>query len=85
MADHPLVTAAREAHNRGDHVFQHPLVLQGGRISHRRATMSMEAEEPNPVLNAIAEVGWELVTGQLTRHPANQEILSMIYLWKRRA
>lgn len=83
MADHPLVTAAREAHQRGDHVFQHPLVLQGGQIP-GRATMVMEAEEPNPVLNAIAAVGWELVAGQLTRHPANQEILSMIYLWRRR-
>ena len=84
MADHRAVTAAREGHDRGDQILQIGLTITGGVIPTKHAMVRAEPDDIGPVLNAVAAEGWELVTGQLDRDPANPQILGMIYLFRRK-
>ncbi|GGM52948.1 hypothetical protein GCM10007977_063180 [Dactylosporangium sucinum] len=84
MADHPAVTAARTAHTRGDVVFQHVLTLSP-HVGVQPAGRSLPnaADDVNPVLNAVAAAGWDLVTASVFNH-AGSTAIGMAYVWRRR-
>lgn len=84
MPEHRSVTAAREAYARGDQVLQIGLTIVGGALPRKFASAGMAEDDCQTVLNEVAAVGWELITGQLDRQPENMAILSMIYLFRRR-
>ncbi|MEV8510797.1 hypothetical protein [Dactylosporangium sp. NPDC051484] len=84
MADHPSVTAARTAHNRGDVVFQHSLTLSGHvGVQPAGRTLPTKADDVNSVLNEVAAVGWELVSASVFNH-AGSTAIGMAYVWRRR-
>lgn len=83
-SEHPAVAAARNAHARGDGVFQHTLTLaahQGPQPAGR--TLPTKADDANAVLNAIAAAGWELVTAGVINH-AGSTAIGMTYVWRRK-
>ncbi len=83
MSNHPVVNAAIAAIDAGDTVFQHSLTIAGGQVPAKRGTVTFNEDPVNEVLNAVASLGWKLVTAQLNRQPSNPEILGMVYLWER--
>jgi hypothetical protein len=84
MADHPAVTAAKTGHANGDIVYQHTLTLSP-HIGPQPAGRSLpgKADDVNPVLNAVAAVGWELVTAGVIPL-AGSTAIGMTYVWRRR-
>ncbi|MGI5238586.1 hypothetical protein [Dactylosporangium sp. CA-139066] len=83
MADHPAVVAARAAYNRGDAVYQHTLTLSphmGVQPSGR--SLPTKADDINPVLNAVAAAGWDLVTASVVNY-AGSNAIGMAYVWRR--
>jgi hypothetical protein len=84
MAEHQAVTAAKAAYARGDVVFQHVLTLSphvGPQPPSR--SLPTKADDVNPVLNAIAGAGWELVAAAVLNH-AGSTAVGMQYVWRRR-
>ncbi|GAA2347170.1 hypothetical protein [Dactylosporangium salmoneum] len=84
MAEHPAVAAARAAHARGDAVYQHTLTLSAHMgLQPKGYSLPAKADDINPVLNAVAVAGWELVTAGIINH-AGSTAVSMTYVWRRR-
>lgn len=85
MTEHRAVTEAHAAYARGDQVLQLGLTIIGGDLPRKfGAKASMTEDDINPVLNAVAREGWDLVTAMLERQPENMAILFGLYLFRRK-